>query len=307
MTKKIYAILVFLNLIPAFSVAEVNEEKRDIPDTPPSLQGFIKVNPRDMLVVRGAVTAFAEAKHSPVIEIPKGGADSSQVNLSAGEAMPEVFAMLMNPTSIEFVDITGEPWPLKEYFALDPFLTVKASMGGAGNAIWVSANKPFGQAVISVYLKDLPTAISVLVTADNTNYHRVKNIKVMRLGVNANVTRNNVQMAEEAGQEVDEFIMSAAHGIRPSGYTQLSTNNENVIAWTNQKDLLIYTDMSPIIPNPIRVVSGTSDKWTAFRLPITTRIQMTNEMGKVIEVVLENRQPIAGIDAKTEQRGGNSQ
>lgn len=275
----------------------------EIPDTPKSLQGIINVNPRDMLLLRKTILNIDEAKNSPISEIPRFSAntDISQLTLTSGEQMPEVFSLFKQPTSIEFVDVTGEPWPVREYLARDPFIMVKHSKAGAGNALWVSAEKNFGQAVISVFLKDLPTAISVLVKADNEQFNKTKTIKIMRLGVNSKINRSNVQMAEEAGQEVDEFMMSASHGIRPYGYTTLVTSNENVHAWSNANEVLIYSNIVPFLPNPIRITGGSTHGWRAYRLPLTSRIQMINEFGSVVDVVLKSELPDTETIAKTEK------
>lgn len=247
---------------------------------------LLQANPADVLALRNAVSAMQDAKHEPLDALPPALADTTEINLTVNEEVPVVYLAYLNPTTVDFVDATGAPWPIAETEAFNGgFIDIKPVKNGLFNSMWVNPKATKGRAVVTVYLKGLQTPISYVAEADKTSYHRAKTIKVNKIGPNAIVDKVSSMIAVEEGQANDDDLISAAYGIRPVDYKSLTTNNESVVAWGNSNAILIYTNLDPITPNPIRVHEG-QNGWRSYRLPITSRIQFSNKTGSVVEVIL---------------------
>lgn len=262
-------------------------------DIPVLLNG----NPKDVFDVRRAVNEMDVASNAPIRYIPSPESDVSEVHLIHNEDIPVIYLMAGNPTTVEFTDITGAPWSILQTKSFSPFVKSTVTAVKEKNSAWLKATEIAGEAIVSFYLKDLNTVVSIKVVADGKKYHRSKVVKIMKIGANTKIDRLTIQEAEEAGQPTDEDLLSASYGIRPNGYRKLDSSHDSVIAWEGDDNLLIYTSLDPMIPDPIRIKTGAATGWRAYRLPKTTRITLTNEIGNVVYVTvsepsLKNSKPV---------------
>jgi len=288
-----------LHLLWFVSLSAIAEnENVSIFEKRPDIAKIIGTDPRDIIDARKGVQEIDTAYYKPLQPLPDALSDVSEVFLTANESIPVLYLIAGNPTTLEFTDITGAPWPIVEHRSFSPFLDSKMVSTSSKNSLWAIAQESVGEAVISVYLKDLDTVVSIRCIADGTSYHRNKTVKVMKLGVNAKVNRMTVQEAEEAGSEVDEDLLSAAYGVRPNNSSQMQSSSDAVISWEKEGQLLLYTSLDLMIPKPIRIKTGTANGWTAFRVPKTSRLTFTNEAGNVVKVKLEPKahSPIAVVE-----------
>lgn len=247
----------------------------------------LKVSPLDILAIRSGTEKIQDAKYQPITTLPPALSDTTELRLTVNESKPVVYVFEMNPTSVEFVDMTGAPWPIAEAKSFNgSFIEVKKVVNNFENSMWINPLLPKGEALIGVFLKDLQTNISFVAVANKEKFHSSKVIKIMRLGPNAVVDRTTSMLAVDEGQETDEDLLSAAYGIRPADYHELETKNTSVKAWENGKEVLIFTSLDPIAPAPLRIKTGSND-WRAYRIPMTSRITFSNKSGSVVEVVLE--------------------
>lgn len=264
----------------------------------PDIATLISGNPKDILELRKAIEQVSKGTYIPLAEISNAVAETTQIKLGYGEEMPVVYGLKFQPTTVEFLDVTGAPWPISEFKGYNgAFLQIEASKGTAGHLLFMTPKKAYGEAVVAVLLEGLPTAINFIVKSDNSNFHRVKKIQVMRLGTQTDVTSVNLRIAEQAGQEIDEALQSASYGIRPNGFRNLVTHNEQVIAWTNDEEIYVYSSLNPILPDLVNVANGQNPGWRAFSFPLTSRLTMSNDIGSVVEVILENE--VSLIDGST--------
>lgn len=273
----------------AFSGVSADEAK-SVFEERPDIKKIIGRDPRDIIDTRRAVREIDVATHRPLVEVPDAKSDVSEVYLTANEEIPVVYLVAGNPTTIEFTDITGAPWPILEHRSFSGYLNSKLAGTQAKNSLWAIARESVGEAVLSVYLKDLDTVVSVRCVSTGENYHRNKTVKIMKLGVNAKITRISVQEAEEAGSKVDEDLLSASLGIRPFEAIQLESSSSSVIAWEKGSVIFIYTSLDQMTPIPTGVKTGSSSGWTAFRIPLTSRLTLTNEAGNVVKVNLTRKE-----------------
>lgn len=279
------SIIAFTWLLPLFAIA--SDDTESVFDERPDIAEMLKTNPKDMIDTRRAVMEMDKATYIPLNSIPAPMSDVSEVFLTPNEEIPTLYLVAGNPTSLEITDITGAPWPILERMSFSPFVKTEVAATEAKNSLWIIAQQNVGEAVLSVYLRDLDTVLSVRVVSDGKHYHRNKTLKVMRLGVNAKISRNTVQEAEEAGMAKDEDLMSASYGIRPNGFVTLVASSDAVVAWQKGEELIVYSSLALMMPHPTRIKTGIANGWTAYRVPNTTRLRFTNETGNVVSVSLQ--------------------
>lgn len=290
--KRLSIVWTFSLLAPMLASAEEAKKDEGVFDRRPDIKKIIAVDPKDVIDARQAVKEMSEATYRPLAPLPKAKSDVSELFLTANEEVPVIHIAPGNPTSIEFTDITGAPWPILEHRSFSSFVTTTLAGVSARNSVWVVGQEVLGEAVLSFYLKELETVVSVKVVADGENYHRNKTLKIMRLGENAKINRLTVREAEEAGQKTDEDLVSAAYGIRPNGFTELNASSDSVVAWQKENELIIYSNLDLMLPNPTAIKTGSANGWRSYRVPMTSRLTFTNETGKVVYVQVEPKRAV---------------
>lgn len=274
-------------LIGTAEVGSASSQDVEFEDPRPDVYSITQTDPRTLLELRKAVNEISKSHDIPINEILDSKSDTVRINLSSGEDMPVVYGLKYNPTSVEFLDVTGEPWPIRKYKGYNgAFLDIEDGKDDGGHILFLSPKKNYGEAVVAVLLDGLPTAINFKVKADNSTYHRVKKIQVMRLGTKTPITNLNLKIAEQAGQQIDDNLLSASYGVRPNGFKTLITKNDQVIAWSDDKTIYVYTSLNPILPNPVEFGSGQNPGWRAFSFPMTSRLTMSNDIGSIVEISL---------------------
>lgn len=274
------SVLVVLLSHSVFSFADDNKQLGS---------AILKADPASVVGLRRESQALADSQYQPIENPPETLSDTTEIKLVDNESVPAVYLYKLQPTTVQFVDITGAPWPIADTKGFDGnFIKIKQVLNNQNNSLWASPNNPLGFAFVSVYLKGENTPITLKFEANKKKYHTSKIIKITKLGPNAVVDRDSALLANQAGLETDEELESAAYGIRPNNFSELETHNESVVAWENGKNILVYTPLDPLVPGPIRVKVGARD-WKAYRLPITSRITFTNKTGGLVEVLLEKK------------------
>jgi hypothetical protein len=280
--------ILFLALVSVVQVSAAQTSgSEDI--RPADEQAIFQMTPADVLRLRGAAANHEQAQYREIIN-PEITAQLVEITLDPEEKIHSIYLLQRAPTSLNFVDVSGTPWPVVTIKGYDGELFgVEAIENEFNNAIVLHGVLPAGMSFISVFLKGLPHPVTVRVVVGVDQYNSNQTFKIMRIGPETELNIDTISAASQIGLPSDVDLNNVMYAVTPTGAKKIKVNQPDVQVWEKDGDILVRTNLTIFSPAHLRLKTGPNG-YNAYRLPNTTRIYASTDAGNVINIVLENLQ-----------------
>jgi len=210
------------------------------------------------------------------------------VDLSPGGTPPVVRISGAQGSVLTFLDAEGKPWPIsgianftKKLF--DAEIPIKN-----GHLISISPKKEFGMGNMAVFLKDLPSPITLTILAGQSLVDYRVDFRIPRLIGDKSIS------PEKVSPTVDPIMLSVLSDTVSSAdarQIKVSPEESGVEAWEKasdkEKTLLIRTAGVLLAPAPISGKKATSaDGTNAYECPLTPVVTLLLN-GKATDITLD--------------------
>lgn len=144
------------------------------------------------------------------------------LSLRAGESAPAVSTQMGYPTSVVFIDATGEPWPVESLVVEEAFGPSEESPGG--HVVYVTPAQRFlhGSALVQLHSLSMPVVLELRPGKGRVDGRLV--VRVSRAGPNADPIA--VERAEAFGPG-DPVISAFLHGHAPPQAQRIEVRGGN--------------------------------------------------------------------------------
>ncbi len=208
-----------------------------------------------------------------------------QVSTKPGAHPVTVKVAPFHTTTINLIDLTGQPWPLAAVMAgnKEDYTVEKVETHASHNVIQIQPKREFGTTNVVLSLVGLSTTISIKLKNDRYEYHPTPILQLDLEGPQAKpVVINTLGSVNE-----DSALKSIVLGIRPDeSFIPLKSSDPNVEAWQRKEELFIRTKYYPSYPIPRGIHHGPSE-YKAFLLSFLPILTLTDANGYEHSVTLE--------------------
>jgi len=270
--------------------------KTDQPTTENFADDMFLLTPEEVGDIRTQNQKIEEAKFQTIID-PIVESVIFDRHLEPNEQPVVAYGIENSPTAIQFIDATGEPWPIHKALGRDgAFFTLQPIENEYKNSVIASGNQPAGIAFATIYLRDEPEPITVKFVVNNEIFNPKVTVRIMRTGPNAKQTIETLSsLANNKGSQErymgDEALNSALSGITPLDAKRALIRvdgalDANVDAWLIGNDVLIRTRLTLFSPQYKQISLGTSG-YKAYRMPYSPVIYGNSPEGKVVKLIIK--------------------
>nr|AMP42380.1 intercellular transfer by conjugation [uncultured bacterium IN-11] len=247
-----------------------------------------------------------------------------ELELESGEQAPRINIARYQSTAVSFIDAYGNPWAIRKVSSfLDRQVEIDRAIdtsapepkdlsdsvleddkddapkntmlqGESGTSIndlqagsfTVTALKNGVTGNITVYLHGLAKPISVMLVSQPATFHKQATIKVN--GVSPSTPKESLfqDVGIQVGVEHDSDLNSILYGVTPTGAERMHVDGVAGQAWVKGKHLYLRTSLSVFSPKIVRSVRG-NGKYTAYKLPLTTRVSGSDEYGRTHKISIK--------------------
>ncbi len=175
---------------------------------------------------------------------PKPTSTSVIVNLAPNSTPPVIRLRAGYVTSLDFVDSTGQPWPIVAYDIGDPkaFNVAPNQPNGKSNTILVQALDTYKAGNLAVKLKGKSTWIMLtLMPGQRAVDYRV-DLHVPGLGPDAKPVVNGLP------NTANPKLLTFLNGVPPQGATAVDVTGGPAQAWIYKGELYLRTQMTVLSP-----------------------------------------------------------
>lgn len=215
---------------------------------------------------------------------PKPLSDIISVSTRPGEPPRVVHVAPMHVSSINIIDVTGQPWPIESIStgnAIDYTASVPAAHAHA-NVFQVVPLRETGTTNLNIYLAGYPLTIPLILKNSTDKYYPSAIIQIDREGPQAKPSQ---VFTLESGK-FDLVLKDIVIGVTPNNFERLKTNDRNVEAWRFNEDIFIRTSYRAMSPLPRGIYHGPSN-YVAYRMANIPVVVFTNQNGLEVKVVIE--------------------
>lgn len=227
------------------------------------------ITPEQVREWQEAVSDQKRAARAKIKTVPI--TSSATIDLSPGSAPPAVRVAPFFGATINFIDMSGNPWPIKSItnFNKDDFQADAPFKGS--NTLTVSNLGSYGQSSVTVFLDQLDTPIVMVVYGGQKETDARLDLRVPRRKpgtIDVVPASNQMQAAN-----LDRRLIELLDGIVPAGSVSLKTSDAIIRAWQLDDKLIIRTSASVMINFDQRVPS--QDGTSVYSMPMTPLVYIS--------------------------------
>lgn len=201
------------------------------------------------------------------------------VNLAPGATPPVVRLGAGYVTSIVFADATGAPWPISAYDLGDP-KDFNVQWDKVSNTLMVQALDHYQGGNLAVMLKGLDTPIMLTLMPGQRAVDYRTDIRVPRLGPNANPTYAGLPDA------ASPHLLDVLDGVPPAGAQQVQVQGGEAEAWLIDNHIFMRTPLTILSPAWIAATSS-ADGTNAYELP-NTPVILASQNGAMVKLTVQS-------------------
>jgi len=199
------------------------------------------------------------------------------VNLAPGATPPVVRLSAGYVTSIVFADATGAPWNISAYDLGNP-KDFNVQWDKVSNTLMVQALDHYQGGNLAVMLKGLDTPIMVTLMPGQRAVDYRTDIRVPRLGPNANPVYSGTPDAASPN------LLNVLDGVPPDGAQQVQVQGGEAQAWMIDNHLFLRTPLTVLSPAWIAATSS-SDGTNAYELP-NSPVILASQNGAMVKLTV---------------------
>lgn len=184
-----------------------------------AITGLIPLNPDEIRELLKRYDRTRQAVETPVYPYPKPEIVTQDIVLDPGTTPPVIKLATGHVTIINFVDITGEPWPMQDLSWAGNFEVIRSEPGG--NRLGISPMSDFAYGNISVQLLEMRTPISFTLETQREMVHYRFDARVGQKGPYAkpSLISSSAPVTISAG---GKDLNAVLEGVAPRGSEKLA-------------------------------------------------------------------------------------
>ncbi|MDO8728609.1 MAG: DotH/IcmK family type IV secretion protein [bacterium] len=227
------------------------------------------VSPEQIRGWQETVDQQRRAARAKIITVPKISSDT--LDLSPGAAPPGICVSPFFGATINFIDASGNPWPIKAVteFNKDDFKSDKPFP--SSNTLTISNLGSYGQGSVTVFLDGFDTPIVLMIYGGQKVTDTRKDLRVPRQ--KPGVINPIPARTEARAANVDRRLFDLLDGIIPAGSVSLVTSDPLVRAWQLDDKLIIRTAATIMNTFDERVPS--QDGTFVYSMPLTPLVAVS--------------------------------
>lgn len=213
---------------------------------------------------------------------PRPTSSTIMVDLSPGASPPVIRLRAGYVTSLDFLDSTGQPWPIVAYDIGNPgaFNIAPNQPDGKSDTILVEAMDQYKSGNLAVMLKGESTPIMLtLLPGQRAVDYRV-DLRVPGLGPNAKPELQGLPSTENAQ------LINFLDGVPPQGATALQVEGSNACqAWMYNGKLYLRTRLAVISPSWTATMSS-PDGTHVYEL-MKAAVVLASQQGQIVQLTMK--------------------
>lgn len=310
MTRNAIAVALTALALQAHAQSAEVSESAEAPAFERRASELLIADPKSILNVRKTIQQNSAARQAPIVadfepEIPQEVLDLEDmfdITLEPDQMAPKVFISRYQSTAVSFVDVYGNPWPIRKISnfmgglitidkATEDDAAAKSEGGKQGiplddpqaGSFTLTAMKHGVVGNMTVYLYNLATPISINFVGKSSMFHRAATMRVRDIGPQTDTSLLLSQDGVTVGTEADGDLNNVLYGAGPLGSEQMVVSGGDGKAWIKGEHLFLQTSIDVFSPEILRASHG-NGKFRAYKLPKTTAVMGTNSEGKTVSL-----------------------
>jgi intracellular multiplication protein IcmK len=245
------------------------------------LESAFPLSPDQMIFLRSLQEKSQQAAVTSPNPPPTPLSSTQIISLEPGTTPPVIRLAAGFVSSLIFVDITGNPWPLTAYGLGDPG-AFNIQWDNNSNALFIQGLKNYAYGNLAVRLKDLNTPVMIsLISGQKQMDYRV-DLQIAARGPNAVAP---ILGESYTDPEINTSLINLLDGIPPHGSSRLDLAPVYGQAWLYNKQIYLRTQLQVLSPAWKATVSA-PDGTRVYQLPKTPNI-LASQDGKTISIQLK--------------------
>ncbi len=184
-----------------------------------SLTGLLPLKPDEIRRFLKAYDKTQEAVQKPPYEYPEPVLGVETLSLEPGQPPQEVSTAVGFVSTLNFVDSTGEPWPIKDIGWAGEFEILQPEE--EGNVVRITPLSEFAHGNMSVRLVDLKAPVVVTMKTVRDKVHYRLDLRVPSIGPKGAIPVMDIKNSLTAG---NVELITVLEGITPEGAEKMIVN-----------------------------------------------------------------------------------
>lgn len=205
----------------AAKTAEQMEEQKREEAFKAALQGLLPLRPEEIRELLEHFDRTQESVELPVYPSPKPEIAVETVSLDPGVKPVTVKVAYGNVTTLNFLDISGSPWPIEDISWAGNFEVIDSSSQNGAHTLRITPQSEFATGNMSIRMLGLKTPVIVSLETSREIVHYRFDAIIPEYGPLAETPLIDKGLTIEAG---DDSIASVLQGVVPPSATKLSVS-----------------------------------------------------------------------------------
>ncbi len=208
--------------------------------------GLLPLSPDQIHDFMRRLEATQEASQAPSAGTPKGETKFVALSLDPGVAPPTINLAAGFVTTVDIIDVTGEPWPILDVGVGGNFEVTPTQAGS--HVVRVAPLTRLGVGDLSIMLKGLSTPVIFHLAAGGPTFHMRYDARVPKMGPNARVPLiDRGRQGPVAGDEILTMILENAP---PKAAKRLKVGglDARTMAWQIDQKVFVRTPLTMLSP-----------------------------------------------------------
>ncbi len=249
-----------------------------------AITGLLPMNPDEIRVLLEKMDETQQAVEVPVYPYPGADVVVETVSLDPGSKPPVINVGVGHVTSLTILDVTGEPWPIKDLAFGGNFEVV--SSGSGSHMIRITPLSEFAHGNVSVQLLNLKTPVTFTLSTQRDNIHYRFDARIPEYGPFAKVPIMQGGMTLVAGNSI---LSSVLDGIAPQGSEKMDVQGVDgrTTAYSYGETTYLRTPLTLLSPSWTSSVSS-ADGMNVYALS-NAPVVLLSDRGNIVRASITEK------------------
>lgn len=256
-----------------------------------ALQGLMPLRPEEVRMLLERYDRTQESVKTPIYPPPKPLSVVETLALDPGSEPSLIKTGLGHITTINFIDLTGRPWPVETISWAGEFEIMQSgqSKDGGQNIIRITPRNEYARGNMSVKMIGLDTPIIIMLEVNRDEVHYRFDATVPKNGPQAEIPIIDQGITLAAGRA---DMSSLLQGVVPSSAKKMTVSGVDgrTSAYDYNGMTYLRTPLTLLSPGWSSSVAS-SDGMRVYELQ-TTPIVLLSEKGKMVRVQISDREEL---------------
>lgn len=184
-----------------------------------ALTGLLPMNPDEIRVLLEKLDETQQAVEVPIYPYPEADVVVETVSLDPGAKPPVIKLGVGHVTTLTLLDITGQPWPVRDMAYAGNFEVVHN--GNGSYVIRITPMSEFAYGNVSLQLAELKTPVTFTLSTERDSIHYRFDARIPEYGPYAKTPIMEGGLTLVAGNSI---LSSILDGVAPSGASKMDVN-----------------------------------------------------------------------------------